>query len=266
MENLLAFVLALLIGIFLGLIGGGGSILTVPVLVYILGISPVTATGYSLFIVGSTALVGAFSYAIKKQIDFKTALIFSPPSFLSVFLVRKYLLPAIPDEIFTVGDFILNKNIFLMLLFAVLMFFAALSMVGKKDNKTEENESGEKKYNYRLIFAEGFLVGGVTGLVGAGGGFLIIPALVILAKLPMRLAVGTSLLIIGVKSLAGFAGDVMNAAQTDWHFLIIFSTAASVGIFAGSFLSKFIAPDSLKRFFGYFLMIMAFYIVGKELF
>jgi uncharacterized membrane protein YfcA len=268
MENFVGYALALVIGISLGLIGGGGSILTVPVLVYVLGVSPVLATGYSLFIVGTTSLVGAANYGLKKLIDVKTALIFSLPSFLSVFLVRKFVVPMLPDEMFSTGSLVITKNIFLMVFFSALMFFAALSMIKNDGKKAEtvEDETAERTFNYPLILAEGFIVGAITGLVGAGGGFLIIPALVVFAKLPMKLAVGTSLLIIGIKSIVGFGGDVMNAPGIDWVFLLIFSMIASAGIFIGGYLSKYITPASLKKGFGYFLIVMAVYITVKELF
>jgi uncharacterized membrane protein YfcA len=266
MQEIIGYILASLIGISLGLIGGGGSILTVPVLVYVMGVSPTLSTAYSLFIVGITALVGSVSYMQKKLISFKTALVFSVPSFVSVFLVRKYLVPAIPAEIIKIADFSLTKDIFLMLIFAVLMLFASISMIKKKKGQ-EEGENQEIRFNFPLIFIEGLVVGAITGLVGAGGGFMIIPALVVFAKLPMKMAVGTSLLIIAAKSLIGFTGDMSNPnLNIDWTLLIIFSAVASVGIFVGSYLSNFIAGAKLKTGFGWFVVIMAVYILVKEIF
>lgn len=261
MTEIIAYFLAALIGISLGLIGGGGSILTVPVLVYILGIDAVTATGYSLFIVGATALVGSLNYAKQKLISFKTAIYFSIPSLLAVFLVRKYLVPALPDSIFSVLGFNVTKEIFLMLLFAALMILASYSMIrnGKKSLET----TGE--INFKAIWLEGIIIGTFTGLVGAGGGFLIIPALVIFAKLPMKVAVGTSLLIIAIKSLLGFTGDVLTIPSIDWTLLIIFTAIACAGIFIGSNLAKKIDANRLKKIFGWFVLIMAFGIILKEL-
>lgn len=265
MQEIIGYILASLIGISLGLIGGGGSILTVPVLVYVMGVSPTLSTAYSLFIVGITALVGSFSYMQKKLISFKTALVFSIPSFVSVFAVRKYLVPAIPAEIIKIGDFSLTKDIFLMLIFAVLMLFASVSMIRKKKGQ-EEEDNQEIKFNFPLIFIEGLVVGAITGLVGAGGGFMIIPALVVFAKLPMKMAVGTSLLIIAAKSLIGFTGDIMNPdLNINWTLLSIFSAIASVGIFIGSYLSNFIPGAKLKTGFGWFVVVMAIYILVKEL-
>lgn len=263
--SILILFLALLIGVSLGLIGGGGSILTVPVLVYAAGISPVMATAYSLFIVGGTSLIGAGNYFTKKLVHIPTAIIFSIPSFIAVYSVRRYLIPIIPDIIFTYDDFVVTKSILIMVVFAIIMFFAAISMIRSKESIAEFKEVENIKFNYALISIEGLLVGALTGFVGAGGGFLIIPALVMFAKLPMRLAIGTSLLIISIKSLIGFIGDVQNITGIDWPLLSIFTLVASGGIFIGAFLSKKIKVSSLKKVFGWFVLIMAIYILIKEL-
>jgi uncharacterized protein len=264
--SLLVLFLAILIGISLGLIGGGGSILTVPVLVYIAGVSPTLATAYSLFIVGSTSLVGAFTNISKKLVHLPTAIIFSIPSFIAVYSVRKYVVPTIPETLFNIGNLVVTKNIFIMVFFAAIMLVASISMIKNKKVEIENDDVLNIKFNYPLIILEGFIVGGLTGLVGAGGGFLIIPALVMFAKLPMRLAIGTSLLIIAIKSLIGFTGDVQNVSnQIDWTLLSAFTAAAIVGIFIGIYLSKFIKAETLKRGFGWFVLVMAIYILTKEL-
>jgi uncharacterized protein len=258
--------LAILIGTSLGLIGGGGSILTVPVLVYVAGISPTLATAYSLFIVGSTSLVGAGTNLFKKMVHIPTAIIFSIPSFIAVYAVRKYVVPAIPDTVFSIGSLAVTKNIFIMIFFASIMLIAAISMISNKKREIENDDISNIQFNYPLIVIEGFVVGALTGFVGAGGGFLIIPALVMLAKLPMRLAIGTSLLIIAIKSLIGFTGDVQNlSAQIDWILLGSFTSAAILGIFIGTYLSKFIKAETLKKGFGWFVLVMAIYILTKEL-
>lgn len=259
----LGYALSVLIGISLGLIGGGGSILTVPVLVYVMGISPVLSTAYSLFVVGLTALIGSIDYGRKQLLDYKTALIFGIPSIVAVYSTRKFLVPVIPDPVAHLGNFTLTKNLFIMLLFAVLMVAASVSMIRGRGN-LERHGLYEKWYNLPLIFLEGMVVGTLTGLVGAGGGFLIIPALVLLAGLPMKKAVGTSLLIIGVKSLIGFAGDVGHQ-PIDWVFLLRFSTFAVSGIFIGAQLSKRISGDKLKPAFGWFVLAMGICILVKEM-
>lgn len=261
-QQLLGYVGALLIGVVLGLIGGGGSILTVPILVYLLYINPVTATAYSLFVVGVSALVGAVRNMQKGLVDFRTAIVFAIPAFIAVYATRKYLVPAIPEKLLQIGSFLLTKDIAIMLFFAVIMLVASVSMI--KSKRGEEGTSQEVSYNYPLIIIEGLIVGVLTGIVGAGGGFLIIPALVLLAKLPMKKAVATSLLIIAIKSLIGFLGDVENL-EIDWTFLLIFTSIAIIGIFLGIYLSKFIEGKRLKKGFGWFVLIMGIYIIIKEL-
>lgn len=260
---LVGYAAAIIIGVSLGLIGGGGSILTVPVLVYILDIDPVLATAYSLFVVGSTSLFGSFTYMRKQLVDYKTALVFAIPSFIAVFLTRKFLVPALPDPLLVLGGTEITKSIGIMVFFALIMLAASYSMI-KGNGKSNSDEEGKVQFNIPLIAVEGIVVGLITGIVGAGGGFLIIPALVLLAKLPMKMAVGTSLLIIAAKSLIGFLGDVSN--QTiDWKMLLIFTALSIIGIFIGSSLSKKINEQALKKGFGWFVLIMGIYIISKEL-
>tara|TARA_B110000971_G_scaffold221536_1_gene269085 strand:+ start:9488 stop:10282 length:795 start_codon:yes stop_codon:yes gene_type:complete len=262
MHEILGYFSALLIGITLGLIGGGGSILTVPVLVYILGVNPVLATAYSLFIVGTTALVGAFKNGIQGTIDYKTGFVFAVPSFIAVYFTRRVLLNAIPQEILSLNNFVLTKNTAIMLFFALVMLMASISMI--KGRKTSVEKS-KRVFNYPVIIAEGLFVGLVTGLVGAGGGFLIIPALVLLVGLPMKKAVGTSLMIIALKSLIGFTGDLSSGLQINWNLLLVFSSLSVLGILIGSYVSKFIEGARLKKVFGYFVLSMAIIVILKEL-
>lgn len=258
--EIFGYIGAVFIGLTLGLIGGGGSILTVPVLVYLFGLDPVISTAYSLFIVGLTALAGAISYMKQKLVDYKATIVFAIPAFIAVFLTRKFLVPWIPETIFSINEFIVTKSLFIMVLFALLMLASSFSMI----KKTKKEESLKpQSFNYPLITIEGFVVGVLTGLVGAGGGFLIIPALVVLAKLPMKMAVGTSLLIIAVKSLIGFLGD-LNNFEIDWIFLSSISVITIIGIIGGSYLSKFISAAKLKPAFGWFVLVMGFYILIKE--
>ncbi|RBP32958.1 hypothetical protein DFR65_102294 [Oceanihabitans sediminis] len=262
LQQILGYLGALLIGVVLGLIGGGGSILTVPILVYLMFVNPVTATAYSLFVVGISALVGAIRNIQKGLVDFRTAIVFAVPAFIAVYITRKFIVPAIPEELFSIGNFLVTKNIAIMLFFAIVMLIASISMI--KNNRKDSCEETIIQYNYPLIVIEGFVVGILTGIVGAGGGFLIIPALVLLAKLPMKKAVATSLLIIAIKSLIGFIGDV-ETLDIDWIFLLSFTSISVVGIFLGIYLNKFIEGKKLKKGFGWFVLIMAIYIILKEL-
>ena len=275
--EIIGYIGAVVMGLSLGLIGGGGSILTVPILVYLFQVDAVLATAYSLFIVGFTSLVGSFSHIKLGNVHWRTAIVFGIPSIISVFLTRSYLVPRIPDPIMTFGQdpsggaaLVITKSVGLLLLFALIMVMAAYSMIKpakKSGTDTLSNaEDVQPQFNYPLILAEGAIVGLVTGLVGAGGGFLIIPALVLLAKLPMKQAVGTSLMIIAAKSLIGFVGDMRGNEVIDWSFLGVFSSIAVVGILLGSWLSKRIPGEKLKPAFGWFVLVMGTYIIIKELF
>lgn len=258
---------AAVIGISLGMIGGGGSILTVPILVYLLSVEPVLATAYSLFIVGISALIGGINYARKGLVNYKTGIVFTIPAFISVYLTRLIIVPAIPESLFTISNFTLTKNTGILLLFAILMVFASVSMIRNNRKKLAEEEASksEPKFNLPLIIIEGIVVGMLTGMVGAGGGFLIIPALVLFAKLPMKVAVGTSLLIIAAKSLIGFIGDIQAEMPIDWSFLTIFSAIAISGIFIGSYFSNSIDGAKLKKAFGWFVLVMGTFMIVKEL-
>ncbi|MCF8416000.1 MAG: sulfite exporter TauE/SafE family protein [Crocinitomicaceae bacterium] len=260
------YILAIVVGVSLGLIGSGGSILTVPILVYIMGVEPVLATAYSLFIVGATALVGGVQSARQGRVDFKTAIIFGIPSIIAVYATRALIVPLIPDHAFTAFGFEVTKPILLMILFAIVMVAASISMIKPQKKTAEVDENAPMVYNYPMILLEGAVVGVLTGLVGAGGGFLIIPALVLLAKMPMKKAVGTSLFIIAAKSLIGFTGDLKGSEIIDWKLLGFFTAASIVGIIIGILLAKKIPGEKLKTSFGWFVLIMGVYIIVKELF
>ena len=257
--EILGYVGALFIGLVLGLTGGGGSILTVPILVYLMSVSPVTATAYSLFIVGTTSTFGAILNYRKNLVDIKNGFIFAIPSFIAVYLTRKFIVPRIP-EIIIESPILITKNTFLMLFFAVIMIFGALSVLKKKS----QDSNNEEKRNLILIGIQTFTIGIIIGLVGAGGGFLIIPSLILFTKLPMRKAVGTSLFIIAMNSLVGFIGDVQNL-EIDWVFLLTFSAISVVGIFIGMYLTKYTNESQLKKIFAYFVLVMAAIILLKEM-
>lgn len=253
---------ALLIGLILGLMGGGGSIMTVPVLVYIMGLNPVTATAYSLFIVGTTSAFGTVQNLKNGLVEIKTGLLFAIPSLIGVYFSRKCIVPAIPDVIFQTGGYTLSKNVFLMVLFAIVIFAASLSML--KGGAHQADADTAKEHHKAFIILQLFLAGILVGIVGAGGGFLFIPLLIYLAKLPVKKAVATSLLIIAINSLIGFTGDA-TTIPIDWLFLLLFTMFSIVGIFTGIYLNKFINEKQLKKGFAWFVLMMAVFILAKEI-
>lgn len=260
MIEYLGYFGALCIGLILGLTGAGGSILTVPILVYLIGLNPVVATGYSLFVVGTTSAFGAIQNIRKGFVDVKTAFLFAIPSFIAVFLTRKFIVPAIPETIIDNRNLTLSKESLLMLAFAAVMLTVAVSMLKKKNPETHQQI---QKPNVLLTFLKMLLIGIMIGLVGAGGGFLFIPVLIFIAKLPMRKAVGTSLLIIAFNSLIGFTGDIGNH-RIDWAFLLGFTGVSVIGIFIGTYCSKFINETQLRKGFAWFVILMAVYILVRE--
>ncbi|HTL08132.1 MAG TPA: sulfite exporter TauE/SafE family protein [Chitinophagaceae bacterium] len=267
----MGYIAALFIGLSLGLIGGGGSILTVPVFVYLFGINPLLSTSYSLFVVGSTSLVGAINNYLKGLVRTKTALLFGLSSISTVFITRKFLLPLIPEHIATIGSIRLTSPILTMVLFALLMVLASWSMIksgnhegfGKKSHDSNI-EYPAAKVNMPKLLLYGVAIGVATGFLGAGGGFLLIPTLVLLVKLPMKEAVGTSLLIIALNSLIGFTGDLGHFTM-NWFFLFKITAIAIAGIFIGGLISKKISGDKLKKAFGWFVLLMGLYILTREI-
>lgn len=257
--EIFGYIGAVFIGLILGLTGGGGSILTVPILVYVMLLNPITATAYSLFIVGTTSVFGAFQNYRNDLVDFKNGFLFAVPSFIAIYLTRRFIVPVIPTTIME-KPFLLMKSTFLMVFFAVIMVFAALSMLKKKKMNLGEPKETSKTF----LVIQTFCIGLIIGLVGAGGGFLIIPSLVLFAKLPMKKAIGTSLFIMSMNSLIGFMGDVQNLI-IDWTFLLKFTSLSIIGIFIGIYLNKFVNEDQLKKGFAYFVLAMACFILYKEI-
>ena len=255
---------SILIGVALGLIGGGGSILTVPVLVYLFGVSPLLSTSYSLFIVGSTSLVGAVNNYKQGFVNVKIALLFGLTSITTVFLTRKFIIPNIPQEVAKIGSFIITESMLMMILFATLMVIAATAMIKNRKSIDEKNPVNTK-LNIIKLLVYGIAIGIITGFLGAGGGFLLIPTLVILLGLPMKEAVGTSLLIIALNSLFGFTAD-LGHFEIDWYFLLSITAIALVGLVIGSQIGKKIESIKLKKGFGYFVLIMGIFIIIKEVF
>lgn len=257
----IGYLASVIIGLSLGLIGGGGSILTIPILVYLFKIDPKLATSYSLFIVGITSLSGCFSHYKMGNLRIKSALYFAVPSVFSVLVIREVIILKIPNILFTINDFQITKNLLIMIIFAILMVVASFSMISKAKEKIQFVST-----NYWQLAAIGAAVGIITGFLGAGGGFLIIPALLFFANLPMKQAVGTSLLIIFINSAVGFLGDLYIGTSINYIFLASISGMAFIGMLIGTRLSKRIDGEKLKPIFGWFILVMGIYIIVKEIF
>lgn len=254
---------ALLVGLVLGLMGSGGSLIAIPIFTYLFHISPITTTAYSLFVVGTSSTIGALRNWEKGLVDFKIAIVFAIPAFIAVYIVRKYILPIIPMEIVTIYDVAVTKDMAIMVFLALIMLLCSLSMIRTKKSLLDHKRLN--RYNYPLIVLQGILIGLFTGVVGIGGGFLIIPTLVLLVKLPMKKAVATSLFIIALKSLIGFLGDLGNL-EINWDFLLRFTAISTLGIFLGIYFSSFIKGEKLKTYFGWLLLILSIGIFYKEVF
>jgi len=261
-SQIIGYVLAVFVGITLGMIGSGGSILSVPILVYVMGIEPTLATAYSLFIIGTTSLVGGIHKARQKLVDFKKVVLFGIPTVITVFITRKFIVPRIPEVIFNTEIFTLYKSVLIMIVFAFVMIFASVRMI--KPIKEIIVSNGKKLNYYNIVFL-GILIGLVSGFVGAGGGFLIVPTLLFFAKIPMKMAVGTSLFIVASQSLIGFTGDLMGNEIIDWELLQLFTIASIGGILIGNAISKKVDDGKLKTGFGWFVLFMGIYIIIKEL-
>ncbi len=261
----LSLVLMLIVGITLGLLGSGGSILTLPILIYVTQLDPVTATSYTLFIIGMSALIGSIKNVISGFVDFKIVVYFGVPSLISVYLTRYFILPSLPEVLIQIDGFDISKDLFLILLLAFLMVIAAVSMIRKRKNMLEKDKLNSN-LSFLIIFIQGIVVGFITGFVGAGGGFLIIPALVNFCQLPIKKAIATSLAIIAINASIGFIGDWNKGVILDYLLLMYFSISALIGTFIGFILSKSFNESQLKIIFGWFVLIMGVFIFVKELF
>jgi uncharacterized membrane protein YfcA len=261
--EVIAYITSVFIGISLGMTGGGGSILTVPVLVYMFGLSPLVSTSYSLFIVGSTSLVGAYSNYRKGAVKIKTALLFGSTSITTVFLTRKFLMPLVPHDLFSIGAFHITEPLLTMVLFAILMVAASVGMIKSRERKPGCMECDLKGNVVRMAIS-GIGIGLTTGFLGAGGGFLLIPTLVLILGMPMKEAVGTSLLIIALNSLIGFVGDLGHLV-IDWPFLLGITGVAMTGIVIGGMLVKRVNGVMLKKGFGWFVLVVGICIISIEL-
>lgn len=262
----LGYVAIFLAGLSLGLIGGGGSILMVPILVYFFGTHPVLAMGYSLLIVGTTSAIGSLSYARRHLLKIKTGLIFGFPSLIGVSVARAFLVPALPDPVFEIGAHPISKGRVLMTAFSVLMVIAAIAMLRpRKEDNPDDQTPGARKSSLALVGSLGFGVGCVTGFLGAGGGFLIVPVLALILKLPMKSAVGTSLFIIALSSLVGFAVDVLHQGSVEVGFLAMVSFLSIMGVGVGTALAHSISHRHLKKGFGFLVLAVGLVVLFEQI-
>lgn len=255
------YITGILINVSMGLIGGGGIILTVPVLVYLFRLDALIATTYSLLIVGLSGVVGAVSYFRKGLVNLMMAIVFGLPSIVALLVTRAFVAPAIPEGLFQVDGFVLRRSAGMLQLFAILMILAAYNMIRKGEKP--EDQATTQGFDYPLMWIRGALVGFLMGLVGVGGGFLIIPSLVLVGKLEMKTAIGTSLTIITANALIGFIGT-SSRIDVDWTLLVSVTALCVTGIFIGIALSKKIDGAKLKPAFGWFIAVMGIYILIRE--
>jgi hypothetical protein len=249
MTLILALVLSLAIGLSLGLLGGGGSILTVPILVYALGMEAKSAIATSLLVVGATSAIALIPHARAGRVQLRTGLVFGAAGMVGAFLAGR-VAHYIPSGV-------------LLLAFAAMMLVTAVFMMrGRKDSGGEGTLAPSHLPVIKVIL-EGLVVGGVTGLVGAGGGFLVVPALVLLGGLPMATAVGTSLVVIAMKSFAGFAG-YLGHVSIDWTLAGLVTLMAVLGSFAGSRVAGKIHQDQLRKGFAWFVVVMGAFMLVKQ--
>lgn len=260
LVEVIGYLSAVVVGVVLGLLGGGGSILSIPILVYLFNVEPALAGAYSLFIVGVTSFVGAIPKYKQQLVHLKTGVIFGLPSIISIFLTRSIIVPAIPDEVIQIGSVMITKRMLLLGVFAILMVLASIPMIrGKRDIASDS-----RRFRTVLVILEGVVIGFLTGLVGAGGGFLIIPALVFLTGLHFKTAVGTSLFIISVNSMSGFLGDALHH-EMNWPLLLSLTALAILGILIGNNFSRKISGIRLRMAFGWFTLITGAYIILREI-
>lgn len=258
--EILGYIAAVVMGAVFGVIGSGASVLTMPILVYLMGFPPVIATAYSLVLVGTSAALGSIHYYRQGFIDASAVLFFGGPSILTAYLTRAWLMPILPNPILNSPIYI-SKNILIMAVFCILLAIAGSMLLWN-----DRVRAPKKKVYHPMgwIFLEGSVIGCITALVGAGGGFLIIPALVLFLGLPMKKAIGTSLLIIALKSLIGFLGDVQNGITLKEHVVLLLITATLIGMWAATQVAHLFDGEKLQRVFAYGLLILAAAIFIKE--
>lgn len=255
--ELVGYIAALIVGVLMGLIGGGGSILTVPILVYLFGIEPLIATSYSLFIVGITSFAGVLVKIKEKQVDFKMALLFGIPDLLGVLVMRTFIFPPLPGNIFLIRNHMVTKGELVLIIISILMLVSSFLLL-KRTTTLEALINENKNRSLAFLILIGFLTGLLTGMVGVGGGFIIIPVLVLWTQIPMKYAVGTSLVIIAAKSIMGFIADKVNF-NLEHNLIIWISVLSLIGLLLGNTISKKVSAFRLQKSFGWLVLLAGAY-------
>lgn len=263
MNDIIGYIITILVGITLGLMGSGGSILTVPNLVYLFDINTVQATTYSLFIIGITSLIGSYDKIKNGLVNFRLVIIFGIPSLLAMIVTRIYILKFLPQQIYFPYLGVISKDIYLIFAFAIVMIFAAYSMITNKQEDCIECGKKMEKKTFLLLF-QGIIIGTISGIFGAGGGFLIIPGLVVFAKVPMKNAVATSLFLVAINSIIGFTSDFQQFNTLNWTLLLSMTILSIIGIVLGNYFVRYVDASKLKPYFGYFILFIASLILIQE--
>ena len=268
-ELIVSYAIGLLIGLVMGLIGGGGSVV-LPTFIYLLKINEILATAYTLLLVGVTAIFGAVPRVRAKQVDFASVVTLGIPIFIGTMIVR-YGIQHVPENLFSIGSVRVTRQMAILLIFASILLLSFASMAGfiGKNLKPRTNFRKDSPVAYYVtLMSCGLLIGLISATVGAGGGVMIVPLLVLVMGVEMKTVIGTSLTIMAIKSpVSFFLSDAITLRdQIDWWFLLTFGSIMIVGAIIGSRLAKRVDSDSLKKGFAWFILLMACYIFIKEIF
>lgn len=261
---IVGYLAALGVGALLAVIGGGGAILALPILVYAFGLPAWTATTYSLFIVGCTAAIGAARHARAGAIDYAAAMRFGLPALVAIHLVRALLFPRIPASFAVPMMGVVTKDLLVMTVLAIAMMASAYGMLRRPPLKPLPLPPSSSSAVFVKSAGRGFAVGLFTGMVGAGGGFLLVPALSMVERLPLERAIATSLFVIAVNSLLGFTGDVIAGAPIDWILLLSISGMAGLGMLGGTAFTRGLDDRHIRTVFGSTLVAIAVLMIGLE--
>ena len=261
-ADLAGFALVFFIGVIMGTIGAGGSILTSAVLVYVFCISPVLSASYTLLNVCTISIIGFVQYYRKGLVDINMGLLYALPTLLMVFCMRRFIMPAIPDIIFSNERFTITKNLLVMLAFSLLMITIAWSMIRRPVYTPAVNQKRPSSF---VMILPGIFTGLLTGFAGAGGGFVIVPALVFFGGLEIKKAIGTSLFIIAINTSTGFIGDYSAGVNYDWFFLIKLVAATVAGMVLSGRIMVKMSNEKLRRLFAYTILTMGCWVIIREL-